>query len=195
MQNPPRERPVKDERDEMIDRDAKNWSLELMICATQVLTVICAVKGNSAWKGSLSLLFFGIAAALIYKYSMYRERPYLYVGLASLAIGLALIVWFAVADKKTGRKGLLPAGLGFLYRGQAYFCLEQVAVYAYGELAVHEGHKALGDVQPQAAALVWRDASPRTKRSISSSALTLSGSREMFLTEITASSPSTAASI
>lgn len=96
MQNPPRERPVKDERDEMIDRDAKNWSLELIICATQVLTVICAVKGNSAWKGSLSLLFFGIADALIYKYSMYRERPYLYVGLASLAIGLALIIWFAV---------------------------------------------------------------------------------------------------
>ncbi len=96
MQNPPRERPVKDERDEMIDRDAKNWSLELIIYATQVLTVICAVKGNSAWRGSLSLLFFGIAAALIYKYSMYRERPYLYVGLVSLAVGLALIVWFAV---------------------------------------------------------------------------------------------------
>ena len=96
MQNPPRERPVKDERDEMIDRDAKNWSLEFIICATQVLTVICAVKGNSAWRGSLSLLFFGIAAALIYKYSMYRERPYLYVGLVNLAIGLALIIWFAV---------------------------------------------------------------------------------------------------
>ena len=65
MKNPPRERPVKDERDEMIDRDARNWSLELMICATQVLTIICAVKGNSAWKGSLSLLFFDVAAALI----------------------------------------------------------------------------------------------------------------------------------
>ena len=52
MNNPPRERPVKDERDKMIDRDAKNWSLELMICATQVMTLICAVKGNAAWKGA-----------------------------------------------------------------------------------------------------------------------------------------------
>lgn len=37
---------AEDERDEMIDRDAKNWSLELVICATQVLTVICAIKGR-----------------------------------------------------------------------------------------------------------------------------------------------------
>lgn len=34
MVNPPKERPVRDERDEMIDRDSKNWSLELMTCAT-----------------------------------------------------------------------------------------------------------------------------------------------------------------
>ena len=96
MNTPPRERPVKDERDKMIDRDAKNWSLELVICATQILTVICAVKGNSAWKGSLSLLFFGVAAGLIYKYKMYGEKPYLYVGLIFLVIGTAFMAWFAV---------------------------------------------------------------------------------------------------
>ena len=96
MVNPPKERPVRDERDEMIDRDSKNWSLELMTCATQILTVICAVKGNSAWKGSLSLLFFGLAAGLIYKYSIYREKPYLYVVLVSLLVGTALLIWFAV---------------------------------------------------------------------------------------------------
>lgn len=96
MVNPPKERPVRDERDEMIDRDSKNWSLEIMICVTQILTVICAVKGNSAWKGSLSLLFFGLAAGLIYKYSMYKEKPYLYVGLVCLAIGIALLIWFAI---------------------------------------------------------------------------------------------------
>lgn len=44
----PRKRPVRDERDEMIDRDAKNWSPELVICATQILTVICAIKGRLA---------------------------------------------------------------------------------------------------------------------------------------------------
>ena len=96
MTEPTGKRPLKDERDEMIDRDSKNWSLELMTCATQILTVICAVKGNSAWKGSLSLLFFGLAAGLIYKYSMYRENPYLYVGLVSLLGGTALLIWFAV---------------------------------------------------------------------------------------------------
>ena len=96
MKNPPRERPVKDERDEMIDRDSRNRSLELIICATQVLTIVCAVKGNSAWKGSLSLLFFGVAAALIYKYKMYGEKPYLYVGLVFRAMGAAFIAWFAV---------------------------------------------------------------------------------------------------
>ena len=97
MNNPPRERPVKDERDKMIDRDAKNWSLELMICATQVMTLICAVKGNAAWKGCLSLLFFGVATGLLHKYGAYRERPYLGAGLASLAAGLALIIWFCVS--------------------------------------------------------------------------------------------------
>ena len=96
MAYPPKERPLHDERDEMIDRDAKNWSLELMICATQILTIICAIKGNSAWKGSLSLLFFGCAAGLIYKYSAYREKPYLYVGLACLAIGVSMLIWFCV---------------------------------------------------------------------------------------------------
>lgn len=98
MKNPPRERPVKDERDEMIDRNAKNWSLELVICATQILTVICAVKGNSAWKGSLSLLFFGVAAGLIYKCKTYREKPYLYVGLIFLVIGTAFMAWFAITE-------------------------------------------------------------------------------------------------
>lgn len=102
MTEPPRKRPLKDERDEMIDRDAKNWSLELVICATQILTVICAIKGNSAWKGSLSLLFFGAGTGLIYKYRMYREKPYLYVGLACLIIGAALLIWFARQDERTG---------------------------------------------------------------------------------------------
>lgn len=46
MTEPTGKRPLKDERDEMIDRDAKNWSLELVICATQILTVICAIKGR-----------------------------------------------------------------------------------------------------------------------------------------------------
>ena len=46
-------------------------------------------------EGSLSLLFFGAGTGLIYKYRMYREKPYLYVGLACLIIGATLLIWFA----------------------------------------------------------------------------------------------------
>ncbi|MCI6813414.1 MAG: hypothetical protein SOX11_10355 [Lachnospiraceae bacterium] len=42
-------------------------ALEIVVAATQVLTVICILKGNSAWKGSLALLFIGAAAKLFYK--------------------------------------------------------------------------------------------------------------------------------
>ena len=48
-----------DERDEQIDMQAKVYSLEYVIAVTQILTIMCLIKGNSAWKGSLSLLFFG----------------------------------------------------------------------------------------------------------------------------------------
>ena len=39
---------------------------------------------------------FRLGRGLIYKYSMYREKPYLYVGLVSLLVGTALLIWFAV---------------------------------------------------------------------------------------------------
>ena len=57
MKQPPRERPIKDERDNEIEVHAKSYALEWMTAATQILTVICLVKGNPAWKGTLSLLF------------------------------------------------------------------------------------------------------------------------------------------
>ena len=49
--------PVKDERDQQIDTAARSHALDFLVAATQVMTVLCAVKGNPAWKGSLSLLF------------------------------------------------------------------------------------------------------------------------------------------
>ncbi len=54
MKQPPRQRPVKDERDEQIGLQAKSHSLEYVIAATQILTIMCLIKGNPAWKGSLS---------------------------------------------------------------------------------------------------------------------------------------------
>ena len=75
---------VKDERD----------ALDFVIAATQVLTLICLVKGNPAWKGSLALLFIGAATALFYKYDQYKERLYIQVGVVLGIVGVALLVGF-----------------------------------------------------------------------------------------------------
>ncbi len=96
MKGPQRQRPVKDERDAQIDVQAKSHALEYMVAATQVLTVLCLGKGNPAWKGSLSLLFFGVAFGLFYKHRQYAEKPYRQVGAVFLTIGIALLVWFGV---------------------------------------------------------------------------------------------------
>ena len=97
MKQPLRQRPIKDERDKQIDLQAKSQSLEYMIAATQILTIICLVKGNPAWKGSLSLLFFGIAFGLFYKYKQYREKPYRQVGVLFLIVGIIFLIWFGLA--------------------------------------------------------------------------------------------------
>ena len=81
-------RPCKDERDQQIETRSRSAALDLLTAATQVLTILCLIKGNPAWRGSLSLLFFGGGAQLFYKYEQYRERPYLWVG---AALGLATV--------------------------------------------------------------------------------------------------------
>ena len=96
MKQPPRQRPIKDERDEQIDTHSKSEALDFMIAATQVLTIMCLIKGNPAWKGSLSLLFLGAAAQLFYKYDPYGDKPYAWVGTGTGLVGAALLVWFAV---------------------------------------------------------------------------------------------------
>lgn len=96
MKQPPKQRPVRDERDEQIDVYAKSHSLEYVIAATQILTVMCLIKGNPAWKGTLSLLFFGVAFGLFYEYEQYTEKPYRQVGVIFLIIGIALLIWFGV---------------------------------------------------------------------------------------------------
>ena len=90
------QRPLKDERDEQIDVRSKYHALDFVVAATQILTILCIVKGNSAWKGSLSLLFFGGGAMLVYKYDQYGEKAYLIVGMVLGLIGAALLVWFGV---------------------------------------------------------------------------------------------------
>lgn len=58
------QRQLKDERDEQIEVRSKYHALDFLVAATQILTVMCIIKGNPAWKGSLSTLFFGGAAAV-----------------------------------------------------------------------------------------------------------------------------------
>lgn len=87
-------RPFKDERDQEIERSSKSYALEFVISVVQIFTVMCLIKGNPAWKGSLAILFLGGAASLFYKHKKYQEKPYLQIGFGVGLIGVALLVWF-----------------------------------------------------------------------------------------------------
>lgn len=96
MKQTQRQKFIKDERDEQIEVHSKARSLEYVIAATQVLTVMCLIKGNPAWKGSLSLVFFGGAFELFYKYQQYTEKLYRIVGVLFMLVGIAFLAWFAI---------------------------------------------------------------------------------------------------
>lgn len=87
----------KDERHQDIEVKSESYALEFFTAATQILTVMCLIKGNSAWKGSLALLFIGAAAKLLYKYKSYNEKPYIYGCIGSCIIGLLLLIWFGIS--------------------------------------------------------------------------------------------------
>ena len=96
MKQPPRQRPYKDERDEQIETHSRSAALDFVVATTQILTIMCLIKGNPAWKGSLALLFIGGAVSLFYKYDKYEEKPYIQVGICLGLIGIALFVWFGI---------------------------------------------------------------------------------------------------
>lgn len=75
----------------------RSHDLDFTVAATQLFTLLCLLKGNPAWRGSLSLLFFGAAAQRLYKYQSRRQRPYLAVGVGLGLVGLCLILWFLLA--------------------------------------------------------------------------------------------------
>ena len=66
MKQPPRQRTIKDERDEKIGKDAKVYAFEWIIAITQVLTI------------------------------MYEAKPFKQVGIVFLIIGIALLIWFGI---------------------------------------------------------------------------------------------------
>lgn len=96
MNNSSKQRPLKDERDQQINTHSKSAALDFVIAATQILTIMCLIKGNPAWKGSLALLFIGAAVSLFYKYDQYGEKPYIQVAISLGIIGAALFVWFGI---------------------------------------------------------------------------------------------------
>lgn len=94
MKQSPRQKPIRDERDEQIEVQSKAHSLEYVLSATMILTVICLLKGNPAWKGSISLAFFEAAFEIFYKYKQYEEKLYFIVGVLFLLGGIAFLAWF-----------------------------------------------------------------------------------------------------
>lgn len=89
-------RPVKDERDKQIETASKSYALEWVTAVTQILTIICMIKGNPAWKGTLSILFFAVAFALFYKFRQYQAKPFKQVGIVFGLIGMILLIWFGI---------------------------------------------------------------------------------------------------
>lgn len=96
MKQSQRKAPIKDERDKQIDLQAKRYALEYVIAVTQILTIMCLIKGNPAWKGTLSILFFGIAFSLFYQYKQYEAKQFRQVGAVFLIVGIGLLVWFGI---------------------------------------------------------------------------------------------------
>ncbi|MGI5963864.1 MAG: DUF6442 family protein [Lawsonibacter sp.] len=96
MKQPPKKRPVKDERDEHIQTNARSYALEWVTAITQILTIICIVKGNPAWRGTLSILCFGVAFALFYKFEQYQAKPFRCFGAVFLIAGIGLLIWFGM---------------------------------------------------------------------------------------------------
>lgn len=98
MKQQPKKRPIMDERDMQIEVRSKAHSLEYVTTVAMILTVLCLLKDNPAWKGSLSLAFFAAAFELFYKYRQYEEAPCRVAGVFFLIGGLVLLAWFAIAD-------------------------------------------------------------------------------------------------
>lgn len=82
----------KDERDQQIDVQSKSYAAEIMVTVAEILMIAALVKGSPLWRGFLSVALTGCAVGLIHKYTAYREKPYLYVGLALGVAALVLLI-------------------------------------------------------------------------------------------------------
>ncbi len=83
-------------KDKQTEISSKSYELEGVIAIAQILTIICIFKGNPAWKGTLSILFFGSAFVLFHKFRSYGAKPYKLVGTVFLLVGIILLVCFGI---------------------------------------------------------------------------------------------------
>ena len=70
--------------------------LECAAAASQVLTLVCWIRGSGAWRGSLALLFLGLAAAHGWRFARDGCFPRFLLALFLAMTGAALLVWFAL---------------------------------------------------------------------------------------------------
>ena len=87
-------RPLYDERDQEIEARANSQALGFGAGCLELFIVLCAVKGDPAWRGGLALLLLGMSASMLYRSSAYEEKPYLWGGLLLGALGATLLAWF-----------------------------------------------------------------------------------------------------
>lgn len=82
------------ERDQEIEACANSKALGFGAGCLELFTVLCAVKGDPAWRGGLALLLLGMSASMLYRSSAYEEKHYLWGGLLLGALGATLLAWF-----------------------------------------------------------------------------------------------------
>ena len=75
--------------------DAQSLAAEGITAAAQLLTLLCWCKGNSAWRGTLALLFLWLALRSFRRFDQADSGPSLLLGAVWALIGLGLLVWFA----------------------------------------------------------------------------------------------------
>lgn len=75
---------------------AKSHALDVIITITELVTIVCFIKGNPAWRGGLGILLSSISTVFFYKYLQYHKKPYLYIGLVFVIIAIAFLVSFGM---------------------------------------------------------------------------------------------------
>lgn len=79
--------------------DRWEWAalaLEWGAALSQLLTLLCWLKGNEAWQGVLALLFLGLAGASCCRFARAEAVPQFLLGVFWALLGAALLIWFIV---------------------------------------------------------------------------------------------------